>query len=568
MRNRILTVCLLVALSLGSNQAFGATAKVGGSCTKVGLKSGTLICAKVSGKLKWTIIKKAQTIKYSAVSQASIADTSVSFSFSSSSTLAVAAVSLNPSTCTLGMSSILISGTPGVCRISLKQSGNTYYLPAKAVLVEFKIYGINVIDFHLPGALLLSQGTYSISAVSSSNLPVTLISSTMSICTIVDSSLTLLQAGTCTIVASQSGADLIPAATPVTQSVEISTSRVTADLPDTISGFQIKPVYVVPSDATDNAYDTNGFLAGILDEGNSYLNGQIGYMVPIDRTATGYDIQYLKSKYSTEYLRTHESTSDKTTSDASVLLTEIGAMEKPGDNRKDYIFFIEVPGFEDKYCGYASTPGMAAIVALQNVSVTGFCTGKSAPFFQNYTSKTWVHELIHNFGVDHTVDDPCDLMAGGGIPCTSTVKYTMDKERTRYVGASSAQGPNVLSLRVWQGHTQEAGLRADCILNPVPRLDGIPYAYCPTGTQAIGALQSCWNPVNSVSLDELINGVWVSLGTGNNWFQPWGTRISWTCSANFSAPWKELTVSSPGVRHYRWIVNGKVSEELNVIWVN
>lgn len=568
MRNRILTLCLLVALSMGSNQAFGATAKVGGSCTKAGLKSGSLICAKVSGKLKWTILKKAQAIKYSKVSQASVADKSVAFSFSATSKLAVTATSLSSEVCTLGKLSILISGTPGMCRFSLKQSGNTYYLPAKSLIVEFKVYGTNVIDFHLPGALLLSQGTYQLSVTSNSNLPVTLVSSTPLTCTIASSTLTLLQAGTCTIVASQDGAEFFPAAAQVTQSVEIGTNRVTADLPDTVSGFQIKPVYVVPADATDNSYDTNGYLAGILDGGNSYLSGQIGYTVPIDRTSTGYDIQYLKSQYSTEYLRTHQSVTDKMTSDASVLLTEIKAMENPGDNRKDYIFFIDVPGFSDKYCGYASTPGMVAIVALQNVSSTGSCKGKSAPFFENYTSKTWVHELMHNFGVDHTMDDPCDLMAGGDTACNSTVKYTMDKERTRYVDASSSQGPNVLSLRVWQGHTQDAGLIADCILNPVARQDGVPYAYCPTGRQAIGALESCWNPVTSVSLEEQISGVWVSLGGGNNWAQPWGSRISWTCSANFTAPWKELTVSTPGIRHYRWIVNGKVSEELNVIWVN
>lgn len=568
MRIRILTICLLVALSMGSSQAFGATAKAGGACAKVGLKSGSLICAKVNGKLKWTIVKKAQTIKYSVAPQASIADKSVNFTFSTSSKLAVTATPLTPEICTLGTSVILITGSSGLCQFSLKQSGNAYYVAAKPVLVELKVYGTNVIDFHLPGALLLSQGTYQLLATSSSNLPVTLTSTTGSVCTITDSVLTLVQAGTCTVVANQTGADLIPAANPVTQNVEISTNRVTADLPDTVAGFQIKPVYVVPSDATDNSYDINGYLAGILDEGNSYLNGQIGYTIPVDRTATGYDIQYLKSQYSTEYLRTHEASNDPSTTDASVLLTEIKAMENPGDNRKDYIFFIEAPGFEDKYCGYASTPGMSAVVALQNVSPTGICRGKSAPFFENYTSKTWVHELLHNFGVDHTIDDPCDLMAGGGAtPCTSTVKYTMDKERTRYVGVSSAQGPNILGLRVWQGHTSDTGLTADCILNPIARQDGMKYAYCPTGTQAIGALKSCWNPINSVTLDEQINGVWVSLGTGNNWIQPWGTRITWTCSANFAAPWKELTVSTPGLRHYRWIVNGQISEELNVIWV-
>lgn len=555
---------------MGSSQAFGATAKAGGVCTKVGLKSGSLICTKVSGKLKWQIVKKAQTIKYSVVSQASIADKSVKFTFSTSSKLAVTATPLTPAVCTLGKSVILISGSSGLCRFSLKQGGNAYYLAAKSVLVEFKVYGTNVIDFHLPGALLLSQGTYQLSSTSSSNLPVTLTSTTISVCTVTNSLLTLVQAGTCTIVASQNGADLIPAADPVTQSVEISTNRVTADLPDTVSGFQIKPVYVVPSDATDNSYDTNGYLTGILDEGNSYFNGQIGYTIPVDRTAAGYDIQYLKSQYSTEYLRTHEDSTDPSTTDASLLLTEIKAMENPGDNRKDYIFFIEVPGFDGKYCGYASTPGMSAIVALQNITATGICRGKSAPFFENYTSKTWVHELIHNFGVDHTMDDPCDLMAGGGSPCTSTVKYTMDKERTRYVGVSSAQGPNILSLRVWQGHTSDMGLRADCILNPIARLDGVQYAYCPTGTRAIGELHSCWSSVSSVSLEELVGGVWVSQGAGNFFTKFWGGALpKLVCpDPNYQySVWKEVSVDNPGIRHYRWIVNGRVNEELNIIWV-
>jgi predicted Zn-dependent protease len=568
---RILILCLFVGVSLSSNPAFGATAKAGEACAKVELKSGSLTCVKVSGKLQWQIVKKAQAIKFSVAHQGSVADKSIDFTFSSSSQLTVTARALTSELCTIGKLSIIISGTPGVCRLSLTQNGNAHFHPAKSVLVEVSIFGTNVIQFNLPGALLLSQGTYKASATSSSKLAVTLMSSTTTVCTIADSVLTLLQSGTCTIVATQVGGDLIVAADPVTQSVQISTSRVTADLPDTLGGFQIKPVYVVPSDARDNSYDTNGYLAGILDEGNRYLSAQIGLVVPVDRTTNGYDIQYLKSQYSTDYLRTHAESAVSATSDASVLLAEIKAMENPGNNRKDYIFFIEVPGLTDngnKFCGLASRPGMTAVVALQNVSINEFCTGHSGTFFDNYTSKTWVHELVHNFGVDHTTDDPCDLMAAGGTACTAAT-YTMDKERTRYVGAASSQGSNILSLRVWQGHTNDQSLRADCILNPVARADGMQYAYCPTGTQTIGALTYCWPQINSVELQEQINGSWVSLGTGNNGIQPWGSRVSWSCTdKNFSAPRKELTVSTPGLRHYKWIVNGQVSEELNVIWVN
>lgn len=569
MRNRILTICLIVALSMGSSQAFGAIAKVGGACAKAGLKSGSLTCIKVGGKLKWQIVKKPQVITYSAPTQASVSDKSVSFTFSASSKLVVTASSLTPDSCTLGKFLIVISGTPGICQVSLLQKGNLYFTPAKAVVVEIKIYGTNVINFQLPGALLLSQATYQLTATSSANLTVSFTTSTSAICSVTDSTLTLLQAGTCTVVASQFGTDLVPAADSISQSVEISTSRVSADLPDTVSGFQIKPIYVVPSDGVDNSYDTNGYIAGILDEGNTYLNGQIGLTLPIDKTTTGYDIQYLHSQYSTEYLRTHAQSNSEQTTDSYLLLSEIKAMENPGDNRKDYIFFIEVPGFDGTYCGMADTPGMKAVVALENVSDNGICRGKSAPFFENYTTKTWVHEFIHTLGVDHTKDDPCDLMAGGETPCTSPVKYTLDKERTRYVNVSSAQGPNILGLRIWQGHTDDQGLKANCVINPVARLDGVEYAYCPTGTRAIGELKNCWSSVNSVTLEEMVGGVWVSLGDGNYFSKMWGGDLSQSCgNPNFpDAVWKEVTVDTPGIRHYRWIVNAQVSESLNIIWV-
>ena len=569
MRKRLLAVCLLIVFTLGTNQAIAATAKVDGACTKVGEKSGSLICAKLSVKLRWQILKKAQTIKYSAPKQGSISDQTLPFTFSSTSKLVVRAAALTPDVCRVGKSVILVLGVVGICRVTMEQIGNIYFLPAKMALIEFDIFGTNVISFQLPSALLLSTATYQMTATSNSNLPVTLVSTTPTICTAPGSLLTLLLSGTCTIIASQAGADLIPPADLVTQSVEISANRVNGDLPDTVSGFQVKPIYVVPSDGTDNSYDTNGYIAGILDEGNNYLKGQIGLTVPIDRTADGYDIQYLHSQYSTSYLQSHAD-APEATSDGYLLLSELKAMENPGNNRKDYIFFIDVPGFGGTLCGMADRPGMVAVVALQNISDINICRGPSAPYFNNYSSKTWVHELLHNFGVMHTVDDPCDLMAGQPETpgtCTSSMRWTMDKERTRYVGAS-AQGQDITKLRVWTGYTDNQNLQADCLLEPVPRHDAIHYAYCPTGSQAIGALTYCWSVIDSVSLEELVNGVWISLGTGSYFNQPWGSRVSWKCNdSNYTAPWKEITVDTPGIRHYRWVINGQPKEELNVIWV-
>ena len=252
-----------------------------------------------------------------------------------------------------------------------------------------------------------------------------------------------------------------------------TTTRVTNDQDDVVSGFQVKAIYVVPADGDDHSYDTNGYIAGILDEGTKYLQSQLGLRVPIDRNAFGYDIQYLKSNYTT---------ADFEASDGSVdgLMAESLALENPGPNRKNYIFFVDVKIFSrGAACGLADSPGLSAVVAIwKRVGArTGRCVGESRQF-ENSASSTWVHELIHNFGVDHTPDDPCDLMAGAKTPgiCPTNARITIDKERTRYVG-SPLQGQDILRLRVWKGLTDKIDLEAHCSLNPVPRTDGFNYAY-------------------------------------------------------------------------------------------
>jgi hypothetical protein len=182
---------------------------------------------------------------------------------------------------------------------------------------------------------------------------------------------------------------------------------------------------------------------------------------------------------------------------------------------------------------------------------------------------SWLHELFHNFGVAHTLDTPCDLMTGAETPgtCPQDGQITIDKERTRYV-TSSAQGQDIMKLRVWQGYTNKQNLQANCLLNPVSRADGIHYAYCPIGTQTIGALQNCWSSISSVSLEEFVNGQWTSLGAGQSYSDPWGPNVSWKCNPGFTAPWKQLTVTTPGTSLYRWLVNGAESEQFKVIWVH
>lgn len=505
-------------------------------------------------------ISQTNQVNFSLASSYKIGIKTIDSTGTSSSTLPLNYNSETPLICTFGQGQVqLIS--PGKCTITATQDGAEYVDRAVPVTISFDVIGQNAITFNLPKSLLLGLKTYSLAGNSSSGLPVTYESLTSDICSVSNTTLMLNRIGTCTVRASQVGSNYYESAQFVTTSIDIALARITSDQPDLISGFQIKAIYVIPSDGTDHFYDTNGFISDILNEGNSYLKEQLGLQLPVDKTILGYDIQFMKSKMSTaEFVHSGGSISL-----LQPLLNELKVMDDPGVNRKNYTFFVDVPALADgTACGYGGRRGMLSIVALGSI-----CSSPSQSF-QNLAALVWVHENFHNFGVSH-FNDSCDLM-GSPPTCIPNQRPTIDKERTRYVGASAMAvgdtsfSQDVLKLRVWDGSTSRLDLLANCILNPGARSDGLKFAYCPTGTQTLGALTYCWSIITSISLEELIDGNWVSLGSGSSGNEPWGASFPFKCTTS-SAPWKQITVTTPGVRHYRWIVDGKVAEELNVIWV-
>ena len=362
-----------------------------------------------------------------------------------------------------------------------------------------------------------------------------------------------------------------PVSVPSQTQVPAPTSnlRVTSDQPDTVTGFQVKPIYVVPSDGVDHAYDKNGFISSMLDEGNVFLNAQLALTIPIDKNATGYDIQYLKSKYSTAYIQSAFPADGEGITEK--LLAEVNPLLNPGTNRKDFIFFIDVNGLNNgNACGTGQTPGIAAVVSIgKGFDATGqTCTGRTHNL-NNFGTRTWVHELFHNFGVGHTLNSPCDLMVGAESlgTCASSAPITIDKEHSRYV-KSSVQGADILQARVWAGKTNDLSLGANCTLDPIAQADGSHYAYCPTGTQTIGAFATCLSPFPLVTLEESVGGAWKPLGAATGSASPWGPKIDSTCTAGFMGPQEQVTVNTPGTSLYRWIRPGYDPEQFKVIWVN
>lgn len=351
--------------------------------------------------------------------------------------------------------------------------------------------------------------------------------------------------------------------TPAPSDTPTQRTRQTTDQPDLLSGFQIKPFYVVPSDGTDRHLDTDGTLDHALTEGDAFLQQQIGYHLQVDQRTDGYDIEYLHSQYTTAQLSAPNAD--------QMLMAEAHVMDDPGSNRKHFLFFIEVPSFSGgstNACGYGDTPGLIAEVAVADGPTAdgSTCTGSDLGF-TTITSALWVHEVLHTLGVTHTFDDPCDLMYTQLGICPNA--YVLDPKHVRYVGAA-VQGVNLLTLRVWAGHAADPGLRADCDLPAatLPRSNGRNYAYCPTGTQTIGELAHCWSPAPTAQLQALVDGTWTAVGSVQASSQPWGPAVALSCAdAGFLAASARVTRSSPGIVTYRWLISGTVDETFDVIWV-
>jgi hypothetical protein len=180
-----------------------------------------------------------------------------------------------------------------------------------------------------------------------------------------------------------------------------SEGRSETDRKDALTGFQIKPVYLLPSDAPDMGDDTNGVIASMLDEGNAYLESDLGRSFPVDRTAAGnYDITVIRSSYSLNDFLYSEL-------DLRKVLHESKLLSKKVLNRKIYVFFIPIEFMQsqkeesDIVCGWGQIPGNVSLVAYQ-----GDSCGSTAHFneFVRFIKFgymkffiIWVLDILKNF---------------------------------------------------------------------------------------------------------------------------------------------------------------------------
>jgi hypothetical protein len=159
----------------------------------------------------------SQAISFATIASQTVG-TNLTLSASASSGLPVAFSSSTPSVCTVSGNSASLVGV-GSCTITAGQGGSSIYAAA-AVSRTFAVLNVQTITF-VPIMAQVVGNTVSLSASSSSGLPVSFSSTTTSVCTVSGTTASMVGVGTCRIMASQNGNSSY-GATAVTQNFAVT----------------------------------------------------------------------------------------------------------------------------------------------------------------------------------------------------------------------------------------------------------------------------------------------------------------------------------------------------------
>jgi hypothetical protein len=126
----------------------------------------------------------------------------------------------------------------GKCVVTVQAPATPGYNAATAKKLNFTVLGVaQTISFAAPANRAWSDESFDVEATASSELPVTLTSSTPLVCSISEESVSMLKAGVCTLKAVQAGNTGFEPAVAVTQSFTIAKANRSANLVATIKNL-------------------------------------------------------------------------------------------------------------------------------------------------------------------------------------------------------------------------------------------------------------------------------------------------------------------------------------------
>jgi hypothetical protein len=168
------------------------------------------------------VTQGSQTITFGVLSDKRYGQAAFQISATASSGLAVSFASTTTTVCTVSGKTITLVGG-GQCTIQATQLGNVDWLAATPVDQSFEVgREAQTITFGSLSNQTYGTAPFTVSATASSGLAVNFYAATKSICSVSGDTVTLLATGTCTIQAHQPGNASYLAATPVSQSFQVT----------------------------------------------------------------------------------------------------------------------------------------------------------------------------------------------------------------------------------------------------------------------------------------------------------------------------------------------------------
>jgi Autotransporter beta-domain/Bacterial Ig-like domain (group 3)/IPT/TIG domain len=176
--------------------------------------------------------KAAQTVAFSSMPPASpavggtYAVTTTPGASSSPVVLSIDAASTPAGVCTVAGLTVTFAKA-GTCIVDANQAADANYTAAPQVQQSITVAAAQTISFGNPGAQTFGAAPFALTATATSSLPVSLASTTTSVCTVSGSTVTLVGGGSCSITATQAGDANYTAATAVTQAFTVGAAAQT-----------------------------------------------------------------------------------------------------------------------------------------------------------------------------------------------------------------------------------------------------------------------------------------------------------------------------------------------------
>jgi hypothetical protein len=227
--------------------------------------SGTLWAAAPSVTSSFTVTATAptaQTVTFGALADKESTAANFTVSATASSTLPVTFSSTTPSVCTVTSAGVVDVIAAGTCTVKASQVGgavgSTFYSAAPDVTQSFTVQQVTPQTITFPAITdkVYTAADFAATATASSGLPVTIVSTTPSVCTYSEGKVNLIGIGTCSIKASQAGG--------VDGSIKYSAA------PDVIRSFEstaLPQTLNIPTLPAIKTYDPAFTIAGTASSG-------------------------------------------------------------------------------------------------------------------------------------------------------------------------------------------------------------------------------------------------------------------------------------------------------------